>query len=395
MSTRNSYTKGYTHVTIVNKGLGPITGSGNFNGAIDVKKVSGILEPDSFGQGVQFSFPSESFNRKSTTIPLYISSSDGQALLGIGHTTPQGNIDIKNQNSSPATILLRKNDTDSISVGSKIGSIQFLQESSSFNVGGAFNLNLSSSGAEIYSEVTSVDTSGIKGKLVFGVSRIGVTSSIDALSLGYNIDEQLASNDVHAILSGSLAINASNPQVILNRPDGFQPAVELGLVTVPSTAGSLILRDTQFNDNGYVVFRKSLTSYISGSSNLGIGTTSAPKKLTVKGGISASGEIFTNTIETISTTIGSNALTDVDTFSSSSYNGAIYDYILKDTNVGARAGQFMVAHDNNLVTFTDTSTKHLSDSTIPEIIADIDDKDIRVRVRDGDGYTFKAFVKKL
>jgi len=117
--------------------------------------------------------------------------------------------------------------------------------------------------------------------------------------------------------------------------------------------------------------------------------------ITASGAISASGDITSNTFETISTTLASDSATNVDTFNSSSYNGAIYDYILKDSTVGARAGQFMVAHDNGNITFTDTSTKHLTDSTIPDITADIDGSDVRVRVTNGNGYTFKSFVKKL
>ena len=125
------------------------------------------------------------------------------------------------------------------------------------------------------------------------------------------------------------------------------------------------------------------------------GDASFTGNITSSGNISASGDITSNTFETISTTLASDAITNVDTFATSTYNGAIYDYILKDSTVGARAGQFMVAHDDGDVTFTDTSTKHLSDSTIPEITADINGADVRVRVTNGNGYTFKSFVKKL
>jgi hypothetical protein len=104
---------------------------------------------------------------------------------------------------------------------------------------------------------------------------------------------------------------------------------------------------------------------------------------------------LTDIVSTVTTVIGSDSITNVDTFATSTYNGAIYDYILKDSTVGARAGQFMVAHDDGNVTFTDTSTRHLSDSTIPEITADISGADVRVRVTNGNGYTFKSFVKKL
>ena len=122
--------------------------------------------------------------------------------------------------------------------------------------------------------------------------------------------------------------------------------------------------------------------------------------VTISGDVSAasittSGEVTTNTFSLVSTVIGSNNITDVDTFATSAYDGAIYDYILKDTGVGARTGQFMVSHDNGSITFTDMSTKHLTDPVIPEITADINGGNVRVRITSGDGYTFKSFTKKL
>ena len=86
----------------------------------------------------------------------------------------------------------------------------------------------------------------------------------------------------------------------------------------------------------------------------------------------------------------------VDTFKTANYNGAVYDYILLDTTVGARTGQFMVIQDNGSIEFTDTSTPSLhSDATEPSISAQINGDDVEVQVTSGDGYTFKAFVKKL
>jgi len=111
--------------------------------------------------------------------------------------------------------------------------------------------------------------------------------------------------------------------------------------------------------------------------------------------ITASGDIITNTISTISTTIASDSATNVDTFSTASYTGAIYDYVLIDATVGTRAGQFMVSQDSSLVTYTDTSTKHTSDPVIPEISAQISGGNVAIRVTNGNGYTFKSFVKKL
>ena len=117
--------------------------------------------------------------------------------------------------------------------------------------------------------------------------------------------------------------------------------------------------------------------------------------LEVTGSISVTGNITTNTISTISTLLTSDSATNVDTFATATYTGAIYDYTLVDTTVGARAGQFMVAQDNGNITFTDTSTKHLTDSPIPEITAQINGSNAEVQVTNGNGYTFKSFVKRL
>ena len=106
--------------------------------------------------------------------------------------------------------------------------------------------------------------------------------------------------------------------------------------------------------------------------------------------------IKTNTISTIETTLGSDSATNVDTFATATYKGATYDYILYDASVGARTGHFMVIQDNSNIEFTDTSTPTLgSESSIPSITADISGDNVRVRVTNGNGYTFKAFTKKL
>lgn len=127
-----------------------------------------------------------------------------------------------------------------------------------------------------------------------------------------------------------------------------------------------------------------------GIDRVGIGTRTPSSKLEV------SGDITTTTVSTVETTLGSDATTNVDTFVSTSYNSAIYDYTLRDVGVGARVGQFMVCVDEaGAITFTDTSTNHLTDTTPPEITADLDGSTVRVRVTNGNGYTFKAFAKKL
>ncbi len=134
----------------------------------------------------------------------------------------------------------------------------------------------------------------------------------------------------------------------------------------------------------------------SGNFGIGTGTSILNNKLEVVGNISASGDITTNTFKTIETTIASDSSTTVDTFVVASHKGAIYDYVLYDAGVGARAGQFMVIQDNSNIEFTDNSTPTIgSEATIPSITAAINGSNVEVKVTNGNGYTFKATAKKL
>ena len=194
------------------------------------------------------------------------------------------------------------------------------------------------------------------------------------------------------IFSGQhTSTSVTQPLILQNLPGG----VSRGNVGIG-------LEDPQ--TNLHVSSSVSASTYYGDGSNLtGISSDPFPYtgsavisgSLEVTGSISVTGNITTNTISTISTLLASDSATNVDTFATATYTGAIYDYTLVDTTVGARAGQFMVAQDNGSITFTDTSTKHLFDPTIPEITAQINGSNVEVQVTNGNGYTFKAFAKKL
>lgn len=98
----------------------------------------------------------------------------------------------------------------------------------------------------------------------------------------------------------------------------------------------------------------------------------------------------------INTDIVSDNSSTVHSFNTSSYNGAIYDYVLIDAGVGCRTGQFLVTQDNGNIDYTDTSTKAIGgDSSIPSINAIISGGDVNIQVTSGSGYRFKSLVKKL
>ena len=81
-------------------------------------------------------------------------------------------------------------------------------------------------------------------------------------------------------------------------------------------------------------------------------------------------------------------------FNTSSYDGAAFDYTLKKTSAGARTGQLMIIWDGSNLEFTDTSTPSIgTDTTI--LSASLSGAVVTLTAIDGDGFTFKALIKKL
>ena len=98
----------------------------------------------------------------------------------------------------------------------------------------------------------------------------------------------------------------------------------------------------------------------------------------------------------ITSLVNNNAARVVDSFNTSSFNGAIYDYVLIDAGVGCRTGQFLVTQDNDTIDFTDVSTKDIgNDPSVPSISAEFNESNAEISITNGAGYTFKAMVKKL
>jgi len=264
-------------ILFIDTSNGPVTSSLGSN-VLNFNKIIGTLESTS-DKAFQIRMPSGSiYAGNKDVIAYYVTQSGGDPRIGIGTPSPIGSLDIRTFNSNtPPNISLRTNQDGIINVGEETGKLRFLIESSSFNLDG-LNLAISGSTAEIFSRVTEVDSSGVKGSLVFGLSKTSTTSSIDAFTIGYEVgSSELSDGDIHAVLSGSMELNAGVPKIILHKADGNQPIVQIGSVnTNDLNEGSIILRRASTTDNAHFVIRDSNNSYISSSnsSNFGIGTSS-------------------------------------------------------------------------------------------------------------------------
>jgi hypothetical protein len=302
----------YTHkgILIVDTSRGSVTGSGQGFGSLDPNKITAVLGHSPDFRSFQITIPSSSNTDRGDISALAITQSNGIVSLGIGTSKPVGSLDIIGSGSTPPNILLRTNEDGIITLNEETGKIKFVIESGSFALSNdtqQLTQTISGSTAEIFSRVTDITSGGVRGSLVFGLSKDSVSSSIDALALGFNEGPpELASGDIHAVLSGSIAMNALTPRIILAKNDGTQPVAQIGSVNSSNlNEGSIILRDSAANDDGYFVIRKGQNSFLTGNGNLGIGTSSPSTKLSVSGSISASGDVIASRLITSGSTTNS------------------------------------------------------------------------------------------
>jgi hypothetical protein len=281
---------------------------------------------------------------------------------------------------------------------------------------------VTSSIASIEANIINADQTGSSGELLFRVAspednvskgeiilKVGATGSNNEprVGIGFGEDEKpIKSFEVKTKKDSTegteLLLRSSR---LTKGADGGDSAgsirfsVDSASFEEITTTGSVALIDTQVTTieaggvTGDLIFKAANT--IREAPNEIMRIRGDNNRVDITGSLRVTSNITTDTLSNVETTLTDDAITNVDTFATATYRGAIYDYVLYDNTVGARAGQFMVVHDGGSITFTDTSTKHLTDSTVPSITADINGANVRVRVTNGNGYTFKALVKKL
>ena len=270
--------------------------------------------------------------------------------------------------------------------------------------------NNSGSAGELVFHTNSPENSGSVGDPVLTLFATG-SNNEPRVGIGFSGSEK----PVKALEIKTKSNTAEGSEILIRSsrdPEGAIIGDLAGAIRFTIDSGS-------YNDittSGSVALIDAITTKVSeegvqGDLSLGVATvrdTDAPTevlrirendgapKVTITGSLETTDDIVTPTIDVITVAnVGNDAATVVDTYSRASYNGAIYDYILYDASVGVRAGQFMVADDGSNVTYTDTSTRHTLDPVPPSITANINGTDMEIKITNGDGYKFKAFVKKL
>jgi len=294
---------------------------------------------------------------------LFHTGSTNEPRVGIGFNVGEPitkALEIKSKkDSAEGTDLILEGSriTQGAEVGDEAGKISFIINSGSYD-----SKFTSGSIASIKGVVKGVSDVGAQGRIVMAVGKSNTEEPTNVWGLGYQDGttggELPNSLGIAMVLSGSV-------QLV-----DFSPGLE----------SSYSLLDSD-NTPTFVVKN--------------VNGTQGVASLYLTGSITGS-NITTDTIFNVETTLATDDITNIDTFATATYKGAIYDYILYDAGVGARTGQFMVIQDNSVIEFTDTSTPTIGpEDSIPSITADIDGALVRVRITNGNGYTFKAFTKKL
>ena len=241
----------------------------------------------------------------SVILKLSHTGSNDEPRVGIGFSsneTVEKTFEIKSKkDSADGTDLVLEGSrvTTGASIGDEAGKIDFVINSGSFN-----NNFTSGSIAHVKAVVKEVSNIGAQGRIVMSVGKAGIEEPTNFWSLAYG----------DGTTGGELPSNLGTAMVL---------------------SGSVQLVDfTSGLESSYSLLDSDNTpTFVVKNVNGTQGTAS----LYLAGPLTGS-DITTNTISNIEVTLSDDGITNVDTFATATYKGAIYDYILYDAGVGARTG---------------------------------------------------------
>jgi hypothetical protein len=125
---------------------------------------------------------------------------------------------------------------------------------------------------------------------------------------------------------------------------------------------------------------------------LGIGDDTPAERLDILGNIALTKALLSNQ-ENLSVDTG--AIRVIATISSSDYNAAFFDFVIKKGD-NLRAGTVYAVHDGSLIEFTETSTNDLGNTNEVILEVDLSGGNIRLLAKtDTDGWEIKTMVRGI
>jgi len=118
---------------------------------------------------------------------------------------------------------------------------------------------------------------------------------------------------------------------------------------------------------------------------------------------SASGDVFIGktpqslyTTATISSTIGSTTTESICSLSTSSYDGAFFEYTAREVgNTNSRAGSIMAVWNNGNISFTDTATRDIGNTSLLTVKPIISGSTARLVVYGDGGFKVKTIIRAI
>jgi len=414
-----------------------------FNESASIGTIKGVITTGSVSKGMQgrlnFYSSQNNLTGSKQILSMYFSGSNDEPRVGIGFDEAEEvlktfEVKSKIESNKGTELLIRSSRTGSgANVGDEAGLINFIIDSASFE-----DITTTGSVATIKAIVDSVSpTNGVAGRLLFSVQR-ETDTAIDMLEMGYGGGSY--ADFYRTFTSRSFEIIDFNPQITATQnasfvlSNGINPYVIIRTDNpTTSNQGGLIQVNDKLGTGSIFLHGPTgeITASLISASTINADVFNLGNSFNLSGDISASNALVTDiTVEGIASfnSVTSSAVesdfvlvnssiqigettslqetevvivldtaTLIDTFSTSSQYGAIYDYVLINSTTGSRIGQFMIIQDTSNIEFTDTSTATLgTDPSPPTLSASFDTNgNVDVFVLNGSGYTFKALAKIL
>ena len=294
------------------------------------------------------------------TTRMFISSSGD---VGIGKTTPSARLDVSGSaivsgsfTVTPGTVREFQVNTTGVDIGNLITDTHTV--TGSLSTSGSLTVN---GNAIITGSALITGSLGITGSLdlVYNTASsngISVTGHFPRLLLTNSGSGATAAGGIISVRDNNLTTKAGGAVVFsINATDAGS-----------SSVGRIVFTKATNNSTNVSIWNSGTEGafYISGSGNVGIGTTSPNHKLDVSGSANITGSLNVG-ISTITTAISASSAAGANaifTQATGSFTGAKYLYTVTSAS-NARTGEVMAVWNGTSVQYTDNSTLDIGSTT--------------------------------